>query len=71
MDEDSGYDPVKYDLWGLGVSLYCMYFGKLPFDLTDDDDIYGYEIKMHMKIRKDPISYSNTPEPLKKCLQGL
>lgn len=71
LEEDDGYDPQKYDLWGLGVCLYCLYFGKLPFDLTDDDDVYGYEIKMHMKIRKDPLSFANTPEPLKKVLQGL
>jgi serine/threonine protein kinase len=26
------YDPVKIDTWNLGIILYAMCFGMLPFD---------------------------------------
>ena len=50
---EEGYSPIQYDIWSLAICLYCMYHCKLPFDLDDEDDMYGYEIKMHMKILKD------------------
>ena len=29
---DSSFDPLKVDIWAIGVTLYCMLLGKLPFD---------------------------------------
>ena len=68
---DEGYSPIQYDIWSLAICLYCMYHCKLPFDLDDEDDMYGYEIKMHMKILKDKPNFSDTPEPLKTLLKGM
>ena len=40
-DSDDGYNPVMYDIWSMGVCLYCMYFGKLPYDITEEMDQYA------------------------------
>lgn len=29
----SYYSGIKYDVWSLGVTLYCCTFNKLPFDI--------------------------------------
>lgn len=68
---EEGYSPIQYDIWSLGVCLYCMYHCKLPFDLDSEEDMYGYEIKMNMKILKDKVDFKDTPEPLKTLLKGM
>ena len=32
MLEGKPYDPLKIDIWSLGIILYAMCFGYLPFD---------------------------------------
>jgi 5'-AMP-activated protein kinase catalytic alpha subunit len=34
------YDPVKIDIWNLGIILYAMCFGMLPFDHEDSGELY-------------------------------
>lgn len=70
---NEGYDPVKAEVWSLGVCLYGLYFGFLPFDLPrTDDNEYGYEMDMNMKIRDDPLKIEgDCPADLKTLLETM
>ncbi|KAH0540894.1 testis-specific serine/threonine-protein kinase 4-like isoform X1 [Cotesia glomerata] len=52
------YQPQMSDIWSLGVVLYAMVYGRLPFD----DKNYGQLLKQvqnHVKFPKDPkVSYA-------------
>jgi len=70
IDEDEDIDqtpldPVKEDVWSLGVSLYQMVFCKFPFTGSNE-----YEIARSARTNK--IQYdSNIPEDLVDLLNGM
>ncbi|QLL34549.1 hypothetical protein HG536_0G04110 [Torulaspora globosa] len=43
------------DIWALGVTLYCLLFGMLPF-------ISSYELELFEKIVNDPVKYPSYAE---------
>ena len=34
------YDPFKADIWSVGVILFCMLFGFIPFHEEEEDAIF-------------------------------
>lgn len=50
--DGSGYSGCKADIWALGVTLYCLVFNVLPFDSSDNNELFN-------KIRSQPIELSS------------
>jgi len=73
MNQEFGFDGFKNDIYGMGVILYAMLFGSLPFN-DENGFIYYPRLKESKSTRKRPdldLRSKKVPKKLERFLQGL
>jgi len=55
MASNSQYSGFFVDIWSLGIMLYAMLQGTVPFKAESIEKLYECQIKMNIKFRS-PIS---------------
>ncbi|KAH9492155.1 Calcium calmodulin-dependent protein kinase kinase 2 [Bulinus truncatus] len=55
QDDAHNFQGKALDIWAMGVTLYCLIYGKVPFEEE-------YVLGLHKKILKDPVHFPEKPE---------
>lgn len=58
-------DPLKKDIWCLGVNMFYIIFGRLPFLKQNKEELYN-DIS-NMINKKDPMEFFIQMDPNRKC----
>lgn len=60
-----GYDPFKMDMWGLGMLLFCLVYGGVPFDQASSTDpqYRDYKFSFERFSQSHPNFKNNTGFP--------
>uniref|UniRef100_A0A6C0AFF4 Protein kinase domain-containing protein n=1 Tax=viral metagenome TaxID=1070528 RepID=A0A6C0AFF4_9ZZZZ len=65
---------MKADMWSIGVIMYLLFYGKMPFDSEKEKDIYNNILIKELSIentlisgllKKNPIDRLNSEDSIK------
>jgi len=67
----AGYKGFSPDIWSLGVCLYAMLFGTVPFKANNMQDLHAMIVKGKFSLKKKKVRPEELSRDLKNLLRGL
>lgn len=66
--KDKGYRGFGVDIWSLGVCLYAMLYGTVPFKANNMSELHQLIIKAKYSLKDDKVEISETAKQLLRAL---
>lgn len=66
--KDKGYNGFGVDIWSLGVCLYAMIFGTVPFKANNMSELHSLIKKAKFTIKDDKVDISEDAKSLIRVL---
>jgi 5'-AMP-activated protein kinase catalytic alpha subunit len=66
--KDKGYKGFGVDIWSLGVCLYAMLYGTVPFKANNMSELHTLIIKAKYSLKDEKVEISENAKNLIKAL---